>query len=253
MFDEAQGLHQAADKNANRLSLARLFLERATLQREAPTLVGETTSSYVTRCLELLEGVEEGSVDAHMASSALLVLGQELLDAKDYKAAKKSLEEALLYEPHNVETISTLGHARVGDGYSYEIPPFHDRRDAADQAPTIKFVTFASDTTRCEFRRLVASAEHHGVELDVLGEGIETRAWKNGLKLELLRGEEWWWWWWGEAKRPDFLLLRLLTNAGVAFSSQISPRLSPRALFSSSWMVTTSLSAERRKSSGTGI
>ena len=124
-----------------------------------------------------------------MASSALLVLGKEMLDEKDYESAVTNLEKALLYEPHNVETISTLGHARVGDGYSYEIPSFPSRLDAAaDQAPPIKFVTFASDTTRCEFRRLVASAKYHGVELNVLGAGIETRAWKNGLKLKLLRG-----------------------------------------------------------------
>ena len=45
----------------------------------------------------------------------------------------------------------------------------------------VKFVTFASNTTRCELRRLVASAAHHGVELEVLGAGLSP--WSNGAKV----------------------------------------------------------------------
>ena len=87
-------------------------------------------------------------------------------DARDAAAA---LELAVAGDPTDLGAAHSLARASPARGAK---PP-----------AALRVATFASDDA-CGLRRLLASARHHHVEVDVLG---ANRTWYNGLKLELLR------------------------------------------------------------------
>ena len=96
--------------------------------------------------------------------------GLALLDRNhegDARDAVEALEVAVEGDPTDLGAAHSLARARA-----LTKPP-----------AALRVATFASAET-CGLRRLLTSARHHHVEVDVLG---ANRTWYNGLKLELLR------------------------------------------------------------------
>ena len=201
LFDEAEEL-LVSENSPNIRAMARIYSERAALEGEFPAGPAMLSAlDYARRSVLLLKSLyEEIPDDEHQRdaflevenalATAYLTMGKLQLEQHKRLEAIDSLQRSVTISPDNVEAISTLNHAEDMPSYNNEVPSVDsaslDAISANLSYVQVEFVTFASDQTKCELQRLLKSAEHFSIDVTVLGSGILSSQWRNGMKLELL-------------------------------------------------------------------
>ena len=156
---------------------------------------------HATVSIEILSEIDHNLAESPSPSSAAaskqlhehlflarLLRGQALLSLNRHEAAAEDLRAARELRPESSEAITSCKQAERGEVPFLEPP--RGRIQSAGKTlspPPVHFVTFASDPDKCELSRLLRSASSKGVSFKVLGTGVATSRWKNGMKLELLR------------------------------------------------------------------
>lgn len=170
--------------------------------REAATALGRGRGHDVTRARALKEAGDSDAALAlvqHRDDFESLLLKAEILAEKGLEGARASIESALQLRPHSADAWRQLGLYSLDfrDDTSSDALQRALDEDPADlgarhgldrlrQLPyDIRYVTFASDPEACGLLRLVDSARHFGLDVEILGE--RATPWANGHKLRLLR------------------------------------------------------------------
>jgi len=154
--------------------------------------------------------VEKGVFPSSIGiDDTLLRMGMTLIEMKEYERAEEVLVEAEQANENNVDIIAKKQEAVLRRNGLILPPPVTTQeppvQSIIDEKGAVRFVTFASDPTKCELKRLLDSALHQGIQFTVLGAqgnkkssndsvghgadkpARQSRPWRNGDKLRLLR------------------------------------------------------------------
>jgi len=190
-FDKSREVYVTIEKMLNAgasggsATLALVLHERGHLEFESGAIdVAERYFSNSLKMKKLIIFSQQLDSGALSIDETLLRLGMIEMEEARFKRAEEYLSEASWRNENNVDVIAKLQEAKAGPRRNNNVIVKRGLKTATT-VRAVKYVTFASDPTKCELQRLLDSAKFNSIEIQVLGQNVKN--WKNGNKLKLLK------------------------------------------------------------------